>query len=240
MYTFRPQDGWLRNVYIDINKSVSPGSGRGFTLVELMIAMTIMLIVSVVSVQISANVFRTNTESIHMIQLSQEMRSAIQLISRDIRRAGYNDDSLAGYLTTQAISSGITMGDRDANNIANCLRVQYDDLDGNAKNVVYRLRVVSDVGRVSANFSAGATCATSITDSAWVDISDPILSHISALEFVLDNHLINIAKNTNTGNTIQVGVEKISIIISATLRGNATVNRSITNEVQIRNQYLTV
>ena len=132
------------------------------------------------------------------------------------------------------------MGGRDANNIANCLQVKYDDLDGNAKNVVYRLRVVNDVGRISAHFSADATCDTSIDDNAWVDISDPILSHISALEFVLDNYLINIAQNMNTGNTIQVGVEKISINISATLRSNAAVNRSITNEVQIRNQYLSV
>lgn len=240
MYAFRPQDGWLRNVHIDVNKSVPLISGRGFTLVELMIAMTIMIIVSMVAVQVSANVFRTNSESIQMIQLSQEMRSAIQLISRDIRRGGYNDDSLASYLTTQAISSGVTMGERDDNNTAQCLQVQYDDLGGNAKNVVYRLRVVSDVGRISAHFSASATCDTSIADNAWVDISDPILSHISELEFVLDNHLIKIAKNANTGNTIQLGVEKISINISATLRTNETVNRSITNEVQIRNQYLNV
>lgn len=219
---------------------MSPGSGRGFTLVELMIAMTIMLIVSMVTVQTSANVFRSNTQSIHMVQLSQEMRSGIQLISRDIRRAGYNDDALSSYLTTQAISSGVTMGDRDVNNIANCLQVQYDDMEGNAKNVVYRLRVISSVGRISAHFDANATCDTSIADNAWVDISDPVLSHITALEFVLDDHLINIAKNVNTGNTIQVGIEKINIIISATLRSNTAVNRSITNEVQIRNQYLRV
>ena len=219
---------------------MSPGSGKGFTLVELMIAMTIMLVVSVVAIQTSVNVFRSNTESIHMVQLSQEMRSAIQLISRDIRRAGYNDDALASYLSTQAISSGVAIGDRDVNNIANCLQVQYDDLDGNAKNVVYRLRVISSVGRISAHFDADATCDTSIADNAWVDISDPVLSHISALEFVLDDHLVNIAENASTGNTIQVGVEKINIIISATLRSNAAVNRSITNEVQIRNQYLRV
>ena len=198
---------------------------------ELMIAMTIMLIVSMVTIEISANVFRTNTESIHRIQLSQEMRSAIQLISRDIRRAGYNDDALSSYLSTQAISSGVTMGDRDANNIANCLQVQYDDLDGNPRNVVYRLRVVSGVGRISAHFNASATCNTAITDNAWIDISDPLLSHISALEFVLDNHLIDIAKNINTGNTVQVGVEKINIIDQ---RHPARATRRLTGQSQTR------
>jgi prepilin peptidase dependent protein B len=227
-------------MHISTNKPLSPGSARGFSLVELMIAMVIMLIVAVVTVQIAANVFRTNTESIHMIQLSQEMRSAIQLISRDIRRSGYNDDSLASFLSTQAISSGISMGDLDTNGTANCLQVRYDDLDGNAKNAVYRLRIVNAIGRISAHFGADATCDTLIADTGWVDISDPILTHISGLEFVLDNHLTDIAENMSNGNTIQVGVEQISIIINATLRSNETVTRSITNEVQIRNQYLTV
>ena len=209
-------------------------------MVELMIAMVIMLIVTLTTVKIAASVSRTNTESVHMIQLSQEMRSAIQLISRDIRRAGYNDDSLANFLSTTAISSGITMGDIDANNVATCLQVQYDDIDGNAKNVVYRLRVVSSVGRISAHFGAAVTCDTSISDTAWVDISDPILTDISGLEFVLDNSLTDIAENVSTGNTIQIGIEQISITINATLKANETVNRSITNEVQIRNQYLRV
>ena len=202
--------------------------------------MFIMLMVILGTVQISANVFRTNTESIHMVQLSQEMRSSIQLISRDIRRAGYNDDSLSGFLSTQAIDSGVTMGALDENDVANCLRVEYEDLDGNAKNAVYRLRVISSIGRVSAHFGADADCDTSTTDTDWVDISDPILTHISALEFVRDNQLTDIAENLSNGNTIQVGLEQVRIIISATLRSNDTVNRSIINEVQIRNQYLRV
>jgi len=227
-------------MHLSSRKPLSANSASGFTLVELMIAMLIMLIVTMVTVKIEANVFRTNTEAIRMIQLSQEMRSAIQLIARDVRRSGYNDDSLASFLSTQPISSGVTMGALDANNLANCLQVRYEDLDGNAKNVVYRLRVINAVGRVSAHFGADATCDTAVGDAAWSDISDPIQTHVLALEFVLDDHLTDIAENLNTGNTIQVGVEQISITINARLRSNTTVNRSITGEVQLRNQYLRV
>ena len=200
----------------------------------------IALIVTLATVSIAANVFRANTQSIHMIQLSQEMRSAIQLISRDIRRSGYIDDSLARFLATEAIASGVTMGGLDANNTANCLQVKYDDLDGNAINVVYRLRVVSEVGRVSAHFGATASCDTPTSDAGWVDVSDPLLSHVSALEFVLSDQLTDIAENSDNGNVIQVGVEQISIVISAILRADNTVSRTIINEVQLRNQYLTV
>ena len=72
-----------------------------------------------------------------------------------------------------------------------------------------------------------------------MDISDPIETHVLALEFVMDGHLTDIAKKS-TGNTIQVGVEQISITINARLRSNTTVSRSITNEVQLRNQYVGV
>lgn len=227
-------------MHLSFQKQLPTNSTSGFTLVELMIALVITLIVTLVTVKIESNVFRTNTESILMIQLSQEMRSAIQLIARDIRRSGYNDDSLASFLSTQPISSGVTMGALDDNNVANCLQVRYEDLDGNPKNVVYRLRVITDVGRVSAHFGADATCNTAVTDAAWNDISDPIQNHVLALEFELNDHLTDIAENPSTGNTIQVGVEQISILINARLRSNTTVNRTITNEVQLRNQYLRV
>ena len=232
-------------------------AARGFTIVELMISMVIMLVVSVAGVEIAANVFQSNTQSIHMIQLSQEMRSTIQLTSRDIRRAGYNDDALASFLSTEAISSGITMGSVNPYGDIDCLQVQYDELDGTARNTVYRARsypvvggVVSsevsasfdssEIGAVSANFGASATCDTSLTDSGWVNISDPLLTDVSGLEFVLNDQLTDIAENMSTGNTIQVGVEQVNITINASLRESNRVSRSITNEVQIRNQYLRV
>jgi len=205
-----------------------------------MVSLVIVLIVATVTIKIEANVFESNGRSINMIQLTQQMRSAIQLISRDIRRAGYNDDALARFLSTQAVSSGVTMGALDANGAANCLQVSYDDLDGSAKNVVYRLRVVSEVGRIAANFGATATCDTSIADTGWVDITDPLVVSVTSLDFVHNNQLTDIAENLSDGNTIQVGLEQISVTIDASLRGNNNVSRSITNEVQIRNQYLTV
>ena len=240
MQSCRAQTRRLRDVYIGPGKPLVPGIVGGFSVIELMVAMVITLVVTLITISIAASVFQANTQSIYMIQLTQEMRSAIQLISRDIRRSGYNDDSLASFLATEAIGSGVTMGSLDADNIANCLQVQYDDLNGNAINVVYRLRVISSVGRVSAHFDANATCDTSLVDDNWVDVSDPLLTHVSALEFVLSEQLTDIAENLTSGNVIQVGVEGISIVISANLRANDTVSRSIINAVQVRNQYLTV
>ena len=69
MLSFRPQTCWLRNMHLDPNKPLSPGSAKGFTMIELMISMVIMLIVTLATVQMSANVFRSNSEAIHMTHL---------------------------------------------------------------------------------------------------------------------------------------------------------------------------
>jgi type II secretory pathway component PulJ len=182
-----------------------------------------------------------------MTQLTSEMRAAIQIVSRDVRRAGYDSDALAGFLTTQAIASGVTLGDLDESGVAGCVHVTYDDISrgqsGKRANVVYRLRTLSSVGRLSAllgdeddNFS----CETSITHEGWVDLTDALLVDISALQFVRNENLTDIAENLNNGHMIQVGIEQINITITATLRSNETISRSITNRVQIRNQYLRV
>lgn len=238
-------------MYLNTNKPLQLFSARGFTLIEMMIAMTITLVVSVVMVQLSAGMFQANSQSIQMMQLSQEMRSAMQLISRDVRRAGYNDDALSGFLSTQAIVSGVTMG-TPVNGVINCVQVRYDDIIEKDKfsdreysgiaNVVYRLRLINGIGRISARFDddGSGTCNTALDDDDWTDISDPLLMQITALEFVRDDSLTDIAENLDNGHVIQVGVEQVSITITASLRNNADVNRTITDEVQIRNQYLTI
>lgn len=216
-----------------------PGTA-GFSIIELMIAMLITVVIALITTSFAANVFRSNTESVMMIQLSQEMRSAIQLISRDIRRSGYDDDVLARYLTTEPISSGVTLGPVNASNVATCLQVSYDNLTGTPIHAVYRWRMLSGVGRVAANFKTSATCATELSDSGWLDITDPLLVNVQSLEFTLHTSLADIVENSNTGNVIQVGIEAVGIVLSASLKENDTVSRTISNGVQLRNQFLTV
>jgi hypothetical protein len=77
-------------------------------------------------------------------------------------------------------------------------------------------------------------------DSGWADITDPFLADVSTLEFQRNASQTDIAENPDTGNVIQVGIEAISIRISASLHSDDTVNRTITNRMQLRNQYLTI
>ena len=66
------------------------------------------------------------------------------------------------------------------------------------------------------------------------------MTNVTGLEFVLEDDRTDIAENLSTGTTIQVGLEQVSIVISAHLRSDPNVNRSIVSGVQLRNQYLNV
>ncbi|WP_062817604.1 PilW family protein [Alcanivorax sp. NBRC 102024] len=82
---------------------------RGFSLVELMVAMVLGLIVTLAAVQIfTANLRSSETQKV-MTEVQESGRYAIQMLSSDLRRAGtpMSDHSLAspgsGYITDPII-----------------------------------------------------------------------------------------------------------------------------------------
>jgi prepilin-type N-terminal cleavage/methylation domain-containing protein len=66
---------------------------RGMTLIELMVAMVVSVIASTAMVMLMANVLGTSTQTIRMTGLTNEMRTAMSLITRDIRRANYHGNA---------------------------------------------------------------------------------------------------------------------------------------------------
>lgn len=80
---------------------------KGFTLIELLIAMIISLIVVGATITMFVLILKSNSDNLKMIRLTQEMRSVMTLITRDIRRTGYwnGDVSMNPYLADWPASS---------------------------------------------------------------------------------------------------------------------------------------
>lgn len=74
-------------------------SQLGFTLVELMISMLLGLIVIGGVISVFTNTVATNSSTMQTTRLNQEMRSIMEMISSDLRRAGYFRDA---HCTTAA------------------------------------------------------------------------------------------------------------------------------------------
>jgi type IV pilus assembly protein PilW len=63
---------------------------RGATLIELLIGLALSLIVTSSMVVLMSNSLGTATRIIQMTQLTDDMRNAMSMVSRDVRRANYS------------------------------------------------------------------------------------------------------------------------------------------------------
>ena len=67
---------------------------RGFTLVELMVALVVGLVVTLAAVSFVAAVAKANSENLRVTRLTQELRALSEVMSREIRRARYVADPI--------------------------------------------------------------------------------------------------------------------------------------------------
>lgn len=62
---------------------------KGFSLVELMVAMVVGLFVAGIVTTMYISVLRANSTTIQLARLNQDLQAALDIIARDIQRAGY-------------------------------------------------------------------------------------------------------------------------------------------------------
>lgn len=68
--------------------------GQGFSLIELMVAMVAGLIVSGAVLAFTLASMKSNSDYMLSTRLTQELRNTLDLVTRDLRRAGYDEDAL--------------------------------------------------------------------------------------------------------------------------------------------------
>ena len=79
---------------------------QGASLMEVLIAMGISLVVTASMIALMANSLGTTTRIIKMTKLSDDMRIAMQMMTRDVRRSSYNSNSMYCYANTDCGSDG--------------------------------------------------------------------------------------------------------------------------------------
>lgn len=79
---------------------------RGLSLVELMIALAIGLIVVGAVLAFTLSSLTANSEYVQSTRLSQELRNSMDFISRELRRAGY-DQNQAAFIAASSINAPV-------------------------------------------------------------------------------------------------------------------------------------
>jgi prepilin peptidase dependent protein B len=190
----------------------------------MLISMVIGLIVLSAVLSLFVSMLISDSENIKAAQLSQELRGAMSLIARDLRRAGANQNaatdatavtptnpfSIAG--TTRLIISANEQGDANS-----CITFSYDANDGSNELFGYRLDSAEDTVEVR---SGGAACNA----SGWTNLTDESLVNITALTFT-DTTVVEAGIN----------IRQISITLSGALAKDNTVTKTITETIKLRN-----
>jgi type II secretory pathway pseudopilin PulG len=214
----------------------------GITLIETMIGLALSLIVTTSMIGLMGNSMGSASRIIKMSQLTDEMRNAMSMMSRDVRRANYNANNIYCYANsdcgidnsaTQSSDVIVTTTDGDS-----CFIFGLDrDYDGNANNDGgggFRRVTTGGVGVIEMWVGSSVpACGSGSAD--WVAVTDPEFVNITG--FRVDdsasfNNVLEAASGTVTQRTRFVEVE-----INGQLVLDNTITRTIQDKVKLRNNF---
>lgn len=178
----------------------------GVTLVELMIGLLVGLIVVAAGINIFTTSIRGQTDNINLTRLNQDMRAMMDIMARDIRRAGFvtsdpgtNFASLQNNPFFDDTTSGATT-DIVIYSVGGCIVYAYNrDDDTNNDGVTDETPSAVDSNeRLGFRLSnseldmrlSGAT-NENCTDGSWQSITEPEVE-ITALTFTLTSTTLNV------------------------------------------------
>ena len=219
---------------------------RGFTLIELMVALVLGLVVVGGVMAVFMNTYQANAQNIKAVRLTEEMRAVMSLIARDIRRAGTRE--LAWRLTlgtpnpfSTATAAGWVVSNMTGAPANSCVRLAYSVTNDNgtaaSNRYGYRLDAAGNGVIDTYNHNAGQW---SCNGTGWQPVSDPKIAWIRSLVFTQSTEpgmsgvavrtvIVNLRAGTNTRSTTP------SAITAADCAKVDVVCRQLVEKIRIRN-----
>ncbi len=230
---------------IKFNKSINRlCRQRGATLMEVLIAMSISLVVTAAMVALMANSLGTTGRIIKMTKLSDDMRTTMQMMSRDVRRTSYNSNSMFCYANRDCGSDGAATlaADITINGSNDCFTFLTDrDHDGDStENSAggFRRVTTSGVGVIEMwTGDASPDCAAAAGADSWVQVTNP--ENMDIFAFSVDDDLSYDLEIFNDGtNSLSQRVRKIRMNMRGRLVVDNTIVRRIEDVIAVRNDLL--
>lgn len=207
----------------------------GFTLVELLITMLIGLFIlsAVTTMLVSSN--QTSVDTLRMIRMQQELRAVMNLMTSDLRRAGFNGGS-ASLIGTGSASPFSISEPTTASPTGTCILYSYDQSGNSAASPTnydgtvngtenYGFRLDSGDGAVERR-QAGAGCSA----GGWQNLTDENVVKVTGLQFTRSDSVVC------NGTTQGAIVVWLSITLTGELVNDATVSRTLTERVRTRSE----
>jgi len=151
---------------------------RGFSLMEVLIASSLSLVVTATMIALMSSSLDSTARIIKMTKLTDELRSAMLMMSRDVRRSNYTANSINCFANPDCLSDGSisSPGDVVISDSNDCFVFRMDrDQDGDATENApggFRRALSGGVGVIQMWVGDSAPdCAA--TDANWALVTDP-------------------------------------------------------------------
>ncbi|MBQ0721331.1 MAG: prepilin-type N-terminal cleavage/methylation domain-containing protein [Gammaproteobacteria bacterium] len=232
---------------------VAIGREQGVSLIELLIGLAVGAIIAAGALTVFAKINFSGIENVRMVRLNEQLRSTLDVIHRDLQRAGYVNAWQAGDTTiadldfaamndfgTITLGGTCADGDGDGADECDCITYNYDfDKDG-----ALHLGGEETFGfRLNANAverdTVSATCAGG---AGWQDATDGEVT-ISALSFELDpgSTIVEVG-NGNDDGICEAGEtclarRKINVVLEGELSADSDFTVRMRDEIKVRNDH---
>jgi type IV pilus assembly protein PilW len=216
-------------------------SQTGATLIELLVGLALSMMVTSSMVVLMSNSLGSATRIIQMTQLTDDMRNAMSMVSRDIRRANYSANSMYCYSNSDCGVDG-SANQTAAVIQANCVIFNLDrNQDGDATTDDaggFRRVLDNGVGVIEMWVGDSSAACNDASGGDWIPLTDPDLVNFTAFDFTL-NDITGSVVDEN-GATLTQHTREISMVIAAELVIDPTVTRRIEDSIKVRNDFLEV
>lgn len=219
----------------------------GFSLMEAVVAMSISLVVTASMVALMANSLGATARIVNMTKLSDDLRSTMQMLTRDVRRASYNANAVLCYGNEDCYTDGsVTLaGDVSISDDEDCFTFQLDrGHNGNSTDDDaggFRRVVAGEVGVLEMWTGTAPPDVDDCQDGddSWVRVTNPDSMNITAFN-VNDDELsyTQVIFDDGAGNTISQRVRKVRFQIDAELVNDDGISRHIEDVISVRNDLL--
>lgn len=221
----------------------------GFSITEMMVAMTIGLVVTAAMVTLMSNSLYNTSRIVKMNKLAEELRTTMQMMTRDVRRSSYTANAVYCFGNPDCDSLGsvgsagsvLLPGDVTINDSNDCLTFLLDrDHDGDATEDGaggFR-RVVNDgVGQIEMWIgNSSPDCAGSHAN--WVALTDADQLNITSFVVSDDPSYNDVLLADGDGTPLLTQkVRRILMVMQAELSNDADITRTIENTIKVRNNY---
>jgi type IV pilus assembly protein PilW len=208
---------------------------KGLTLIELMIAMLLSILVTGMIISMFTSSIGGHAQAIRTMRLNQDMRIAMDMMVRDIRRAGYwSGTNVASNPHATALSGSLPIGIFDFGaGTDNCVLVSYDE-DEDAVTTSeeffgFRLNGTELESLATTSAAVSNPNCASVFNNNWQDLLDTNTVQVNGLTFT--TYPASTAAFATSAN------KSVIIMLDASSLLDPNVRTVITEQVRVRNEF---